>query len=326
MQTRATSPQSRQPFYDRAQILASGDGVEEMLLADQNAFGQGDHWFLVLDGLTVARRRYKILRDFDRWNEQEAPALTLRFCLQGGVEGWMQGSLLHTRPGEHDVLYTPGRSYRHVLRSGSQSDIVEVYLTQEYVAALIERHPEVLETYFAPISRQEPFRLHPGGLPLRPQMRSVIHQLLGSRTYGSLRRLFVEAKIMELLVLQLQQHEQREVVMPGAAALSKRDVDRMIEARDRVLARMDDPPTLAELAHQVGTNEFALKRDFKAVFGTTVYGLLLAHKLEYARLLLLETVWPIGEVAREVGYSHGSHFSTAFKKKYGVSPSSLRRA
>jgi AraC-like DNA-binding protein len=88
----------------------------------------------------------------------------------------------------------------------------------------------------------------------------------------------------------------------------------MIEARDLVLARMDDPPSLAELAHQVGTNEFVLKRDFKAFFGNTVYGLLLEHKLAYARALLLDTDRAIGEIAREVGYSHAANFRTAFKK------------
>jgi AraC-like DNA-binding protein len=135
----------------------------------------------------------------------------------------------------------------------------------------------------------------------------------------------VEANVLELLALQLQQRGRWAGTAPGASALPDPTLDRMVEARDRVLARMDAPPSLAELARLVGTNEFALKRDFKAAFGTTVYGLLLDRKLAHARALLLDTDRPIGEIAREVGYAHPAHFSTAFKKKYGVPPSSLRR-
>jgi hypothetical protein len=156
---------------------------------------------------------------------QDVPVVTLQFCLQGDAEARTRDGALHTRAGEHNVVYTPERRYRHILRRDSLNDIVEVYLTEEYVAALLERHPELLEAYLAPISRQEPFRLHRNGLPLRPQMRSVIHQILGSRAYGSLRRLFVEAKVLELLVLQLHQCEQREVVTSGTAVLSKRAIE-----------------------------------------------------------------------------------------------------
>lgn len=88
---------------------------------------------------------------------------------------------------------------------------------------------------------------------------------------------------------------------------------------------IEGPPTLPELARQVGTNECKLKRDFRAVFDNTVYGLLFDHKMAHARALLLDTDRLVGDIAREVGYSHPAHFSTAFKKEHGVSPSRFRR-
>ncbi len=47
--------------------------------------------------------------------------------------------------------------------------------------------------------------------------------------------------------------------------------------------------------------------------------------MEHARALLLDTDRPVGDIAWEDGYSHVAHFSTAFKKQYGVSPSHFRR-
>jgi AraC-like DNA-binding protein len=301
-----------------------GDTAEEASLSGRNAFGRGDHWSLSFGGLTVVRRRYEMARDAERQVVHETPFLTLRFCVQGDVEAHLPDGLLHTRAGEHALVYAPEPTYRHVLRRDTANDLVEVHLTPSYVTALVERYPELLEAGLAPVVRDEPFRLCSDGLPLTAPLRRAVRSVLDSGAAGPLRRMVVEANALELLALQLQQGGRRAGTAPGAVALSDREVDRMVEARDRLLDRIDDPPSLAELARLVGTNEFALKRDFKAAFGTTVYGLLLDHKLEHARALLLDTDRAVGEIAREVGYRHPAHFSTAFKKKYGVPPSSLR--
>lgn len=317
-----TSPNARPDPVSRA----PGDDSEEASVAGRNEFGRGDHWSLSFGGLTVVRRRYEMARDVERRVVREAPVLTLRFCLRGGVEAHLPDGPLHTRAGEHNLVYAPEPAYRHVLRQDTANDLVEVHLTADYVAALVDRYPELLDAGLAPVTRDEPFRLHPGGLPLAPPLRRAVREILDCGGAGPLRRMVVEAKVVELLALQLGQRGRRAGTAPGAASLADREVDRMVEARDRVLARMDDPPSLAELARLVGTNEFALKRDFKAAFGTTVYGLLLDRKLAHARALLLDTDRTVGEIAREVGYGHPAHFSTAFKKKYGVSPSTLRRS
>jgi AraC-like DNA-binding protein len=325
MHIRTTTREAREPLFDHHLTPESPDRIEEFVLTDDSELGRGDRRFLVLDGMVITRRRHTILRDFDLWNEQEVPTITLRFCLQGEVHARMHGTEVRTGTGRHDVLYTPDRAYVHVLRRNSIHDIVEVYLTQEYFSVLTERYPELLEAYLSHLYRHEPFRLAESGLRILPQMRSAIYQILNNHEYGPLDRVIIDANVTELLALQLRQFDQREAVTVRSEDLSRNAVEQMVEARDRVLASMGDPPTLAELARQVGTNEFSLKRNFKSVFGTTVYGLLLDHKLEHARVLILDTDRPLAEIAREVGYTHPSHFSTAFKKKYGDSPSSLRR-
>ncbi|MEJ0054176.1 MAG: AraC family transcriptional regulator [Bacteroidota bacterium] len=45
--------------------------------------------------------------------------------------------------------------------------------------------------------------------------------------------------------------------------------------------------------------------------------------MEHAWHLLKNENWRVVEVAREVGYKNPNHFSTAFKRKYGISPSQL---
>lgn len=91
-------------------------------------------------------------------------------------------------------------------------------------------------------------------------------------------------------------------------------------AKNLVLKKMLHPPTLRELSLAVGLNEFRLKVGFKEVYGNTVFGFLLDHKMEQARLMLDNDQHKINEVAFALGYNNPSHFIAAFKKKYGITP------
>lgn len=100
---------------------------------------------------------------------------------------------------------------------------------------------------------------------------------------------------------------------------------KMYDVRDIL---MDDPSgdyTLISLAHRVGTNECTLKKAFKAEFGTTVFGFLTQRRMELAMHYLTETKLPLGEIGVKLGYEHQSHFTTAFRRFHGHTPSSFRR-
>ena len=63
-----------------------------------------------------------------------------------------------------------------------------------------------------------------------------------------------------------------------------------------------------------------LKEGFKQLYGDTVYGYHLEHKMEEARRMLASKQFNVNEVGLKVGYSTSSHFIAAFKKKFGTTP------
>lgn len=83
---------------------------------------------------------------------------------------------------------------------------------------------------------------------------------------------------------------------------------------------MIDPPSLQELANEVGLNLKKLKEVFKQIYGDTVYGFLLNYKMEKAKKLLESNQYNVNEVGLKIGYSTSSHFIAAFKKKFGITP------
>ncbi len=94
-------------------------------------------------------------------------------------------------------------------------------------------------------------------------------------------------------------------------------------AKAILLSSFTSPPSIELLAHLCATNESKLKKIFKKVYKTTIYGYIQKLRLEKANLLLKEQFLNIGEISKEVGYKHQGHFSKLFFEFYGVYPKDL---
>lgn len=98
----------------------------------------------------------------------------------------------------------------------------------------------------------------------------------------------------------------------------------MYAVKEIILTNLATPCSLINMAQQVGTNEFTLKKGFKEVFGTTVFGFWNDVKMQEAKKILVEHSFTVAEVSEKIGYKNPQHFSTAFKKYFGASPNMLK--
>ncbi|WP_207532415.1 helix-turn-helix transcriptional regulator [Desertivirga arenae] len=159
-------------------------------------------------------------------------------------------------------------------------------------------------------------------LPITPSLGSVLDSIIRCGHTGYSRRIFYEAKMLELLLLISNETKRRK--QNSFISIKTYDLNKIYQAKDFIERNIQSPCSLIELAHKVGLNDFKLKKGFKEVIGTTVFGYLYDFRMEKARILL-ENGAPVNEVSYEVGYKNPHHFTAAFKKKYGVLPSSLKR-
>ena len=81
--------------------------------------------------------------------------------------------------------------------------------------------------------------------------------------------------------------------------------------------------SLEELAHYTGRSLATFKRDFKKLSDLTPEKWLIRKRLEVAYRLMKEGGKRISDVYAEVGFKNPSHFSTAFKRQYGVPPTAV---
>jgi DNA-binding response OmpR family regulator len=106
------------------------------------------------------------------------------------------------------------------------------------------------------------------------------------------------------------------------------NADRVIaQAAERlVLSNLASVPALPELAARVGTHEKRLTRAFREQTGRTVYEYVREMRLAEAQRLLAASALNMEEVAHAVGFSGAANFSTAFRERFGLTPSSYRNA
>lgn len=162
-------------------------------------------------------------------------------------------------------------------------------------------------------------------LALPARVRSTLQAILKPPPLGSLYKLYLEARVYDLLWLTLS--HLRSIETPPAAPIKLRPRERDCIHEIRLL--MDKNPgsglSNVELCRRFGINRNKLIHGFQLLYGTTPANYLFTARLDLARRLLRETDRPIAVIAAELGYQQQSTFSSAFKRHFGMSPKDSRR-
>lgn len=152
-----------------------------------------------------------------------------------------------------------------------------------------------------------------------PSMSIVLNQLMNYSLHPTVKPLYFKGKAYELLSLYFNREE--DVNVEQCPFLVDEDnVQKVKQAKEIVIARMAEPPTLQALADEIQLPINRLKEGFKQIYGDSVFSFLFDYKMEVARQLLATGSHNVNEVGLKVGYSTASHFIAAFKKKFGTTP------
>ena len=152
-----------------------------------------------------------------------------------------------------------------------------------------------------------------------PNIAVVLSQILQAKVHDSMRALYFKGKVYELLSLYFNKSDDTDLEQ-CPFLVDEENVRKIRHAKEIILERMSEPPTLHELSQEIGLSLKKLKEGFKQLYGDTVYGYLLEHKMTEAQRMLESKSYNVNEVGLRLGYSTASHFIVAFKKKYGTTP------
>ncbi|MGE7110592.1 helix-turn-helix transcriptional regulator [Lysinibacillus sp. NPDC047702] len=150
----------------------------------------------------------------------------------------------------------------------------------------------------------------------------ILQQMLHAIAAKKMTNLELEYTVLQLLMRTFQTFLNQPI---NLTEFSTSDREKIRQAQVIIIENMMNPPSLMELSRLIGLNDFKLKKGFKEMFGTTVFGYLREKRLEKASYLLQNGSMNVTEVANAVGYSNPSHFAAAFKGKYGINPREVLR-
>lgn len=228
------------------------------------------------------------------------------------------GHRIQLHSGKHRYLYTAGRRLEWSSGSG-EFHVLHITIARDRFLRLLDPGEEWARELKEKLSRGANVYGPEGTLCAR--MLQAMNDLFSLPFSGSLKQFFAEAKVQELIALQLH-HSAKEC--PREFILKKKDRALLAAVHQYLTAHYSEEFSLKGLSKTWGINEFTLKKGFKSLYGKTVFDYLFELKMNHARRLLLEEGKLVCEVSRAVGYRNPNHFSTAFKKKFGVRPLAFR--
>jgi AraC-like DNA-binding protein len=306
----------------------TGKGTEERSHTIDLPGGTTNARTILFNGVSITYGRFDIPHRLDLHAEIDKPVIEMHFTLEGQsriIPGGMRNHLVKFDTNRHNLTFTPYFDGLMELSSTDGFRMFEVNFSRSYFQRIADSGSAILDRMLNAMERGEVAQAADHSLVITPAMLNVIHSIETSAYVGACQKLFLESKVLELFSLQLEQLE-RENNRGSRRRYTQHELNQLQEARQLLLADLSNPPTIAGLSQLTGINDFKLKQGFREVFGNTVFGVLTDARMETAYKKLEDGVMNINEVAAYVGYSNSSHFTVAFKRKYGFLPGRIKPA
>ena len=248
----------------------------------------------------------------------EGDCIVLSFQRKGRMCCELCDAKISMNEKENNIVFHSG----HVRCDLNEADCLQIILSKSYMSTLWKLYPKALATLEKASRTCKHYVSDYSHINTTFEMEQIlksIEKLFQKQEEG--KAMVLEAKIRELLYIQLVQH--LNVNNKKDFKLEKYK-SQMKEVCKYIEQNVQEIPSLRDIAVYVGVCETTLKTAFKYFYGKTVFEYFNDYRLNKAGEFLQDFSHTISEAAFLTGFKHSSHFSTAFKKKYGITPIKYR--
>lgn len=261
----------------------------------------------------------KLFQMSDTQSGESAESL---FILKGDVESRFYNlkNPLCFGAQNHSIQYNKSFTGDHIIHPGGFHALTISYEPGFLNNLLLGAESGYLQQLSRGLEKKMNFIPAPYSLTWQGRIADVIQSIRNCPFQGRTRYLFIESKMMELFVLQMEHFQAFQPATPRLL-WNKPDTEKFFAVKEYIEAAYLEPLTLKELTYKFGLNEFKLKKGYKQFFQTTVFGHIHTMRMQKAKHLLREQDMSVSEVAYYIGYNNVSSFSSEFKKRFGYNPS-----
>ncbi len=251
----------------------------------------------------------------------DTPIVEMCFALKGEAFATSGQSKKLFSKGQHNSFYYGQDEIVYdFVGEKSSVEVFEILLTTAYFFKLSNTDCSGLARICDYIGKYENTSMSNHHQPITLPMQKIISDIFYCDKIGSLKRLFLESRVLELLMLQV---EQLSLSKPSTSHIKAYDMEKLYYLKEILDQNICTPCSLIDLAHQAGLNEFKLKRGFREIFDNTVFGYLNDIRMQKAKTMLLEEKLNINDIADFCGFQHSKNFVVAFKKYWGMAPTQM---
>lgn len=235
------------------------------------------------------------------------------------LEGRNQGVVIGK--GQQNFKYDPNNEYQHWTDKETPYHIIHFSIEpRHFIDFLPQNEPWAESLKHKICTRQRVLGDTPAYISL--QQHKLLQNVFDCPMTGKLGQLMIETSVIQVVLWQLHALFQKEND-PRSARTDRRDRDIAQSLKEFLTQTFLDDHSITSLARHFGTNTNKLMTLFRRSFGISIFEYISELRMDYGRRLIQEGKY-IAEVARALGYKNPHHFSAAFKKKYGVCPSTIK--
>ncbi|AYN00993.1 AraC family transcriptional regulator [Chryseobacterium sp. 3008163] len=219
---------------------------------------------------------------------------------------------------QYILHYTPEESQAELWTNNETMKYLQIQIKYQYIFNLIDpesnrENAEILEQMI----HNNFIFLHKETPPnMTVEMHIILKEILSYYRKGVMQKLFVEAKIIKLLILIFEQFNEKDTAqdLSETPLLIKKFVDDNFHRNIKI----------EEISKILGINESKIRKEFKIHYHMTIVDYISELRMLKAKKLIVNKELMIKEIAIDCGYEYVQNFTRAFKKKFGVSPEKLR--
>lgn len=272
-----------------------------------------------LNGIHLELRDVTVEKDYIIDVSHDFPLFKLHFEIQGSNHYKPSNTLskeLYIESGHYNLFYFPQVNGQLIFKTKRRKTL-EIKFTEAYIKRIIGKDfKQSLVDFGEKLSKKQPFVLWENSQPISLELQDFISHIYNCKYTGNIKKAYLEAKIMEMLIVLLASTNDKKTVNEP----TKADKQKITLLESYIRKNLDKNITISELSTIAGLNTSKLKQSFKSMYSTTIFKYITDLKMQKAIVLIRNKQLPIAQVAFEVGYKNPQHFTVAFKKKFGVLP------
>lgn len=245
------------------------------------------------------------------------------FFLDGHITTTLKGSQngVLVKKGYQTLKFDPHNEFMHWCPENRPFNIAHVSIEPDFLFNILPDDESWSSLLKERVNKQQRVMAD-----VPPAIKAAQHQalqnIINCPLSGKAGVLLIETSVIQLMLLLVQSQFISETILVDK--VSKRDREMAEGVKEYITRTYLGDHTIADLAKQFGTNTSKLMSQFKKNFGVSIFEYISELKMDYAKRLLLDEGYFVSDVSRKVGYKNPHHFSVAFKRKHGISPSQLR--